>query len=323
MTTDLSNTLVIGISATSLFDMSESDQLYKESLSNNKSLAVKTYRKHMLERENDLLSPGTGFHLVEALLNLNTYDHDKNHPLVEVVIMSRNSPDTGLRVLNTIRHHKLAITRSAFTGGEAVIDYLKAFNVDLFLTTDVEDAQKVIDSKACAAALLKSPPKENPNIQNNQVRLAFDGDAVLFSEESELVYKTKGLQAFEDNENSQKNVPLPEGPYANLLKKLSSLQERLPMEIDYSPVRVAIVTARSSPADIRVIKTLRAWGVHVDEAFFMGGMSKTEVLKGFRPHIFFDDQDVHLDAAAQYVPSGRVPYPSDSPLNKNNQIKND
>ena len=173
----------------------------------------------------------------------------------------------------------------------------------------------MIDSRICAAAIVKEPPGDITHIPEGQVRIAFDGDAVLFDESSELVYRTKGLDEFERIEDRDQDIPLPEGPYANLLKKLSHLQDRLPIKVEYSPVRIAIITARSSPADMRVIKTMRAWGVYVDEAFFLGGLEKSKVLKAFHPHIFFDDQDVHLDKAAKFVPSGKVLYPTSSELN--------
>jgi 5'-nucleotidase len=195
-----------------------------------------------------------------------------------------------------------------------VPDYLDAFDVDLFLTTNVEDAQKVIDSRLCAAAILREPPEDSPEIPEGQVRIAFDGDAVLFSDESELVYKTEGIGAFHAQEDAKQDIPMEEGPYASLLQKLSKLQDRLPIRVEYSPIRIALVTARNSPSEMRVIKTLRAWGVYVDEAFFLGGVGKDKVLKAFRPHLFFDDQDVHLDAAAKLVPSGKVPYLSSSAL---------
>ena len=315
MPLDLSNTLVIGISATALFDMSESDRIFRDKYETDPDSAIDEYRQYMLKHEDDPLKPGTGYHLVKALLGLNQYrEPGSNSPLVEVVVMSRNSPDTGLQVLNSIRRDKLDITRSAFTAGESVADYLDAFDVDLFLTTNLADAQKVIDSGQCAAAVLKDPPKSAPEIPEGQVRIAFDGDAVLFSDESELVYKTQGIEAFHLQEDANQNIPMEEGPYASLLRKLAKLQERLPIRVEYSPIRIALVTARNSPSEMRVIKTLRAWGVYVDEAFFLGGVSKDKVLKAFKPHIFFDDQDVHLEAAANLVPSGKVPYLSSSQL---------
>ena len=317
---DLSNTLVIGISATALYDMSESDRIFSETKQSDPDKAIERFRSYMLKHEDDPLEPGTGHPLVKALLDLNRFQEVENsQPLVEVVVMSRNSPDSGLRVLNSIRSEQLNITRSAFTAGEPVIDYLDAFDVDLFLTTDVEDAQKVIDSRQCAAVVLRAPPKDAPDISPGQVRIAFDGDAVLFSDKSELIYKTEGIAAFHKEEDEKQDVPMEEGPYASLLKKLSTLQDRLPMKTEYSPVRIAIVTARNSPSEMRVIKTLRYWGVYVDEAFFLGGVEKTKVLKAFRPHIFFDDQDVHLDKADSMVPSGKVPYHSDSELAQSNK----
>lgn len=314
MALDLSDTLVVGISATALFDLAEEDRLFKAMQAQDPDNAIEEYRRLMMEREDDVLAPGTGLSLVRALLRLNDHTAPGLPPLAEVVVMSRNSPETGVRVLKTIRELGLGISRSAFTGGEPVTDYLEAFDVDLFLTTDTVDAQRVVDSRACAAAVLSPPPTGVPDPPENQVRIAFDGDAVLFDEESELVYKKDGLAAFHAAEDALQDVPLKEGPYASLLKKLARLQERLPMRVEYSPVRIAIVTARNSPAELRVIRTLRAWGVYVDEAFFLGGVGKSKVLEAFRPHIFFDDQEVHLAAAASLVRSGRVPYVTGSPL---------
>jgi 5'-nucleotidase len=314
MPLDLSETLVVGISATALFDLAEADAVYKAKYAKNPNNALDEYRAYMLERENEPLRDGTGMALVRALLGLNRYAPSESKPLVEVVVMSRNSPETGVRVFNNIRSRGLAISRHAFTGGHSVVDYLDAFAVDLFLTTNVEDAQRVIDAKAAAAAVLKAPPQGGDAPPDDQVRIAFDGDAVLFDDASELVYKTEGLERFHTTENEKQKEPMADGPYAILLRKLASLQKRLPFGADVSPVRIAIVTARSAPAEMRVINTLRHWGVYVNEIFFLGGVQKTKVVKAFRAHIFFDDQDLHLDPAARHVPSGRVPYRSDSPL---------
>jgi len=315
MPVNLSETLVIGVSATALFDLKEADQFFREKFAEDKSTAISEYRKYMLEREDAPLEDGTGMPLVKALLELNQYQPEGDSPLVEVVVMSRNSPETGIRVLQNIRNQAIKISRHAFTGGESVVNYLHAFDVDLFLTTTVKDAQKVIDAKTCAAAILKSPPKTPRKIAQGQVRIAFDGDAVLFDESSELVYKAEGLDKFIQIEDEQQNEPMQEGPYAALLKKLAKLQERLPFSVESSPVRISIVTARSAPAEMRVIKTLRHWGVYVDEVFFLGGLEKTKVLEAFNPHIFFDDQDLHLENASKIVPSGKVPYSSSSLLN--------
>jgi 5'-nucleotidase len=316
MPLDLSDTLVVGVSATALFDLKEADAVFKKKIADDPDTAIAEYRQYMLEREDEPLEDGTGMPLVKALLELNKHRKNNESPLVEVVVMSRNSPETGVRVFNNIRQRNLPISRHAFTGGESVVDYLEAYDVDLFLTTNVSDAQRVIDGKGCAAAVVKEPPSQGVRLPENQVRIAFDGDAVLFDESSELVYKTEGMSAFHHNENERQDDPMAEGPYATLLRKLSRLQERLPFSVELSPVRIAIVTARNSPAEMRVIKTLRHWGIYVNEIFFLGGVDKTKILKAFKPHIFFDDQDLHLDPAAKHVPSGKVPYSSDSPLNK-------
>lgn len=315
MPTDLSDTLVIGISATALFDLSEADAVFREHFETDRVRAIKQYRDYMLARENEPLAPGTGMPLVRALLELNRQVPNDLSPLVEVVVMSRNSPETGVRVLNNIRRLGLPISRHAFTGGETVVDYLDAFDVDLFLTTNVKDAQKVIDGGNCPAAIVKRPPNAGRAIPEGQVRIAFDGDAVLFDESSELVFRTEGLERFQKVEDERQDEPMGEGPYASLLRKLARLQERLPGTVEFSAVRIAIVTARNAPAEMRIIKTLRHWGVYVDEVFFLGGMDKAKVLEAFRPHIFFDDQDLHLEKISQAYPAGKVPYRSASALN--------
>ncbi len=315
MALDLTDTLVVGISATALFDLNEADRVFQSKYKEDKKTAMTEYRNYMLERENDPLKDGTGMPLVKALLDLNKYQPEGESPLIEVVVMSRNSPETGLQVFNNIRRNNLNITRHAFTGGESVVDYLEAYDVDLFLTTNVKDAQRVIDGFACAAAIVKEPPRALDEISQGQVRIAFDGDAVLFDDSSEIVYKTEGLGSFYENEDSKQDIPMAEGPYASLLRKLARLQERLPFDVEYSPVRIAIVTARNAPAEMRVIKTLRHWGIYVDQVFFLGGLEKSKILKALKAHIFFDDQDLHLEEASKYVPSGKVPYHSDSKLN--------
>ncbi|WP_294966653.1 5'-nucleotidase [Sulfurimonas sp.] len=316
MAFNLENTLVIGISATALFDLSKEDKFFEKEFKKDPENAIGAYRAYMLKNEHLPLKEGIGYPLIKALLDLNKYKKDGDTPLVEVVIMSRNSPDTGVIVLNNIKKLNLNITRSAFTAGESSADYLDAFGVDLFLTTNESDAQKVIDKKVCASAILSIPPEYKCDIPEGQVRIAFDGDAVLFDEESELVYKKDGIEAFHEKENSSQDIPMNEGPFASFLKKLAGLQERLPMKMELSPVRIALVTARNSPSDIRVIKTLRHWGVYVDEAFFLGGIEKSKILKAFKAHIFFDDQDVHLKTSSLVVPCGKVLYPSHSALNK-------
>jgi len=235
--------------------------------------------------------------------------------------MSRNSPETGVRVLKAIKHYNLPLTRWAFSGGEPLSPFLDAFDVDLFLSKDEKEVQKVIDSAKCATALIYDPPADYKP-ESERVKFAFDADAVVFSEESELIYKTQDLAAFHKHEEENEDVPLNDGPFAELLRKLSKIQEHLPMTIELTPLRIAIVTARNAPSHMRVIKTLRKWGVYVDEAYFLGGLSKDKVLKAFGAHIFFDDQEIHLDGSSKVVPCGRVLYKSDSPMKQFEKIKN-
>jgi 5'-nucleotidase len=303
---DLTDILVIGISSRALFDLEDSNDLFmKEGLD--------AYRAHQFENEKEILEKGTAFALVEALLHLNELSGKK---LVEVIVMSRNSPDTGLRVFNTISHYGLDITRAAFSGGTPLSPYLKAFNVDLFLSKSDEDVQAAVDSGVAAAALYAPPVGQS--IETDKIRIAFDADAVIFSEESEHIYKTQGLEAFLAHEKANVNTPMKEGPFAKLLMTLSFLQQHFPK--GESPVRIAIVTARNSPAHERVVQTLRTWGVTVDEAFFLGGLNKDEVLSAFNAHIFFDDQDLHLQSASKKVPSAKVPYKSGSPLKSDSDV---
>lgn len=304
MPLNLSDILVIGVSSRSLFDLEEENKIFEAE-------GIKGYRKYQLEHEKNCLKPGTAFHLVQSLLHLNK---EAKKRIVEVVVMSRNSPETGVRVMNSVKEHGLDITRMAFSGGEPLASYIDAFDIDLFLSKDAKDVQSVIDSKECAAAYIYNTPK-GFNPQDSRVKIAFDADAVLFSDESEHRYKTEGMEAFHQYEAAHEDEALAEGPFAKLLIKLSKIQEELPTSIELSPLRLAIVTARNAPSHMRVIKTLRNWGVYVDEAYFLGGLSKDKVLKAFGAHIFFDDQDAHLKDASLVVPSGRVPYLSTSPMN--------
>lgn len=305
MALDLSEILVIGVSSRALFDLEQENEIFIKE-------GIEGYRKFQQDNEDKPLSQGTAFYLVKSLLELN---NQANKRIVEVVVMSRNSPETGVRMLNSIRAFELDITRVALSGGELLSPYIDAFDVDLFLSKDERDVQAVIDSKTCAAASIYAPPQDFNPIAS-KVKIAFDADAVLFSEDSELRYKTEGMEAFHQYESEHENDPLSEGPFAKLLIKLSKIQEHLPTRIELSPLRLAIVTARNAPSHMRVIKTLRKWGVYVDEAYFLGGISKDKVLQAFGAHIFFDDQETHLIDSSKVVPSGKVPYSSNSPMKK-------
>ena len=300
MAYDLTNYLVIGISSRALFDLSRENEIYEKE-------GLEAYCQYQLDHENDVLQPGSGFALIQAMLRINEIDPDNRH--IEVVIMSRNSADTSLRISNSIDHYGLDITRAAFTGGEKVAKYLNAFDVDLFLSATEEDVQAAVESRV-ASGLIYEGSNQQSGESLDQIRIAFDGDAVLFSEESELIYQQQGLDAFIEHEKKNALQPLPEGPFAKLLKTLSYLQFQLDeLESGSTMIRTALVTARNSPAHERVIRTLRAWNVRIDETFFLGGVSKDQVLAAFSPHIFFDDQLLHCDNAAKIVPTARVPTP--------------
>ncbi len=307
MPVNFSDILVIGVSSRSLFNLEEENKIFE-------SEGIVGYRKYQLDREHETLQKGTAFHLVQSLLHLNETAKKR---IVEVVIMSRNSPETGIRIMNSVVEYNLDITRMAFSGGEPLAPYIDAFDIDLFLSKDLKDVQSVIDSKKSAAAYIYEPPTEFKPL-DNRVKIAFDADAVLFSDDSELRYKTEGIDAFHKYEQEHQDDPLEEGPFAKLLIKLSKIQEEMPPPIELSPLRLAIVTARNAPSHMRVIKTLRKWRVYVDEAYFLGGLSKDAVLKAFGAHIFFDDQEVHLSESSKVVPSGKVPYLSNSPLQQLN-----
>ena len=306
MAYDLSNFLVIGVSSRALFDLTKENEIYEKE-------GLEAYCRYQLEHENDILKPGTGFALINSMLRINQIDNNTRR--IEVVIVSRNSADTSLRISNSIDHYNLDVTRAVFTGGEPVAKYLDAFDVDLFLSATEEDVQAAVRSNV-ASGLIYDSPSADPQNQLEQIRIAFDGDAVLFSEESEIIYQREGLEAFIEHEKINAKKPLPEGPFAQLLKTLSFLQFDLENNDrqEVPPIRTALVTARNSPAHERVIRTLRTWNVRIDETFFLGGVSKDKILAAFSPHIFFDDQHQHCDAASKLVPTARVPY-------KNGDIK--
>lgn len=298
MAYDLENRLVIGVSSRALFDLTAENEIFQ-------SQGVDAYCRYQVEHEMELLKPGNGFKLVEALLNINNLPGQEGR--VEVIIMSHNSPDTSLRVFNSIAHYGLSISRAVLASGASLTPYLEAFNTDLYLSADEADVQSAINCGIAAGIIccdeIRMPGKQE---EISQIRIAFDGDAVLFSDESEQIYREKGLEAFEENERLQAENPLKQGPFAKFLKTISDIQKEFAPE--QAPIRTALVTARSAPAHERVIRTLRAWNVRIDEAFFLGGISKTEVLRAFGAHIFFDDQAVHTRPASEVVPSARVPY---------------
>ncbi len=295
MAYNLKDKLVVAVSSRALFNLEEENSIFEES-------GLDAYYKYQLENESLPLDKGTGYRLIDNLLKINTHFSEEEKQ-VEVIILSKNNAATSLRITNAINGYKLDILRSGWTSGNDISMYLKAFKVDLFLSADEQDVISAIQNGVAAAKILPS----HPNIHNSlgdQVRIAFDGDAVLFSEESELIYKEHGLEAFIKHEKENVDNPLNKGPFAKLLLTISTIQDKFKNQD--SPIRTALVTARSAPTHERVIKTLNVWGVRIDEAFFLGGSEKYEILEAFGADIFFDDQDVHLDLSSSVVPSAKV-----------------
>jgi len=288
--------MVVAISSRALFDLEESHRIYEKE-------GVEAYCRYQLERENDILKPGTAFPLVQKLLKLNDLGDARER--VEVILLSRNSADTSLRVFNSIQEHTLPITRAAFTNGSSPFKYVEPFGADVFLSTDPEDVASTLGSGFAAATMLPSNTKSSAS-NEDKLSIAFDGDAVVFSDEAEQVYQQKGLIEFAKHEVKEAKKPLPGGPFRNMLSALHRIQSEFPQ--GESPIRTAIITARSAPAHERVIRTLRAWDIRIDEAVFLGGLPKGQFLRTFGADIYFDDQQGHCESARQHVPTGHVPH---------------
>ncbi len=289
----LEDKLVIAISSRALFNLDDSHQVYERE-------GLQAYSDYQVEREEEPLEPGEAFPLVHKLLRINDM---LGEPQVEVVLLSRNSADTGLRVFNSIQHYGLAISRAAFCGGESPWRYINAFGCKLFLSTEAEDVRYALDCGVAAATLMSS---KGGGSDGDLLRFAFDGDAVLFSDEAERVYKTEGLEAFTASERAAARQPLAGGPFKPFLAALHRLQQAFPAT--EAPIRTALVTARSAPAHERVIRTLRAWNIRIDESIFLGGLDKTEFLRAYRADVFFDDQQRHCQSAGPHIATGHVPH---------------
>jgi 5'-nucleotidase len=293
MAVNFENKLVIAISSRALFNLDESHNVYENQ-------GLEAYRQYQIEHENDVLQPGEGFDFVTKLLNIN---QQLGNEKVEVILLSRNSADTGLRVFNSISHYQLNITRAAFCGGTSPYRYVSAFGSHLFLSTHNEDVRHALDNGVAAAILL---PSTKPKDSSSELRIAFDGDAVLFSDDSERVFQAEGLAAFTKAERAAADQPLDGGPFKSFLAALVQIQNEF-SESD-CPIRTALVTARSAPAHERVIKTLRSWGIRIDESLFLGGLDKGQFLRSFGADVFFDDQKGHCESASLHVATGHVPH---------------
>jgi 5'-nucleotidase len=286
--------LVVAVSSRALFNLDDSHAIFQ-------TQGKEAFCRYQVEHEEEVLAPGYGFSLVQKLLTINESCLDE--PLVEIILVSQNSADTGLRIFNSIVHHGLNITRAAFTSGVSPYNYISAFGAHLFLSANSDDVAKALDAGFAAATILCGSSLTNPS---SQLRIAFDGDSVIFSDESERIYQQQGLQVFAENERKAAKTPLPGGPFKDFLAALHHIQSQF--DPQSSPIRTALVTARSAPAHERVVRTLRAWGIRIDEALFLGGMAKGPFLKAFGADIFFDDQKTHCESAAQHVAAAHVPH---------------
>ena len=291
MPVSLDGQLVVAISSRALFDFEEENQVFEQG-------DDRAYMNLQLERLEVPAKPGVAFSLVKKLLAFN----DEGTQRVEVVILSRNDPVSGMRVFRSAQHYGLHIQRGSFTRGQSPWRYLKPLNANLFLSTHLSDVRAALDAGVPAAQVYPNSAHAS-EAHPHEVRIAFDGDAVLFSDEAERVFQAQGLSAFQAHEHAKASQPLLAGPFKPLLSALQRLQQ------EGTPamcIRTALVTARSAPAHERAIRTLMQWNIEVDEAMFLGGLPKGEFLREFEPDFFFDDQTGHIESAAQHVPAGHV-----------------
>ena len=296
MAMTLDGKLVVAISSRALFDFEEENEVFEQG-------DDRAYMALQLQRLDIPAKPGVAFSLVQKLLAFNPPpDQPQATKPVEVVVLSRNDPVSGMRVFRSAQHYGLAIERGSFTRGEAPWRYLKPLRANLFLSAHLSDVRAALAAGVPAAQVYPRSVHAS-DAHPFEVRIAFDGDAVLFSDEAERVYQTQGLQAFQQHEIEKAALPLPDGPFKPLLFALQRLQQA---GTPTMRIRTALVTARSAPAHERAIRTLMNWNIEVDEAMFLGGLDKGEFLREFEPDFFFDDQTGHIESAAQHVPSGHV-----------------
>jgi 5'-nucleotidase len=291
MPASLEGQLVVAISSRALFDFEEENQVFEQG-------DDRAYMKLQLSRLEAPAKPGVAFSLVRKLLAFNDADTQR----VEVVILSRNDPVSGMRVFRSAQHYGLPIQRGSFTRGQPPWRYLRPLNANLFLSTHLSDVRAALDAGVPAAQVYPHSALAS-EAHPHEVRIAFDGDAVLFSDEAERVFQAEGLSAFQKHESDKAAQPLLAGPFKPVLQALHQLQQA---GTPAMRIRTALVTARSAPAHERAIRTLMDWNIEVDEAMFLGGLPKGEFLREFEPDFFFDDQTGHIESAARHVPSGHV-----------------
>ena len=287
--------LVVAISSRALFDFEEENRIFD-------AQGERAYIDLQFSRLNVPAKEGVAFRLVKKLLAFNTPDAQR----VEVVMLSKNDPVSGLRIFRSAERAGLKIERGVFTRGRSPYRYLDALRANLFLSANEQDVMGALDARFPAARVLPESAQAGGR-HAEEVRIAFDGDAVLFSDEAERVFQRDGLDAFTQHETLHALKPLPPGPFKPLLEALHRLQAAagtdMPMRL-----RTALVTARSAPAHERAVRTLMDWNIAVDEALFLGGLDKGEFLKAYQPDFYFDDQRRHVESARQHVATGHVPF---------------
>ena len=293
--------LVIAVASSALFQLEEADRIYK-------AKGVDEYRQYMRDHQDEPFAQGVAFPFVRRFLTLGEIDPDD--PPVQVVLLSRNDPDTGLRAFNTIKHYGLDITRGAFLSGKSPYSYLDAYNASLFLSANRDDVVQAIEAERPAGLVLGDPAEDD--LKDRELRVAFDFDGVVADDEAEVVYhETKDLKAFQAAEQAKASVPHHPGPLSKLFRAFADLQFDVPGEgsdQNIPRIRIALITARNAPAHERMVTTLREWNVQPDETFVLGGIEKTRILKVFKPHMFFDDQIGHLKGGSSYGAMVHVPF---------------
>ncbi|XP_049596528.1 cytosolic 5'-nucleotidase 1A isoform X2 [Syngnathus scovelli] len=300
------NAITIAVSSRVLFSMEREQQIYERQ-------GMEEYLKYQLEHESEPFSPGPAFSFVKALEAVNSRLRElypQSEELFDVVLVTNNHAYVGLRLINTINHHHLLIERFCMTGGNSPIGYLKAYHTNLYLSADSTKVREALEEGIAAATMFT--PEKMKEVSDTQLRVAFDGDAVLFSDESERIFKAHGLDKFFEHEKAHENKPLDHGPLKGFLEALGKLQRKFfdkGLRMD-CPIRTYLVTARSAASSgTRALKTLRSWGLEIDEALFLAGAPKGPMLEKIRPHLFFDDQMFHVEGAAELgTVACHVPY---------------
>ncbi|MGW2843143.1 5'-nucleotidase [Streptomyces sp. NPDC001493] len=300
---ELSNRLVVGIASSALFDLTESDAIFREH-------GEEGYRGYQEKHRDDELRPGVAFPFIRRLLSLNSLS-TADDPLVEVIVLSRNDPDTGLRVMRSIESHGLPISRAIFRQGRSPYNFMPALNMSLFLSANGQDVRGAVSSGLAAGHVLGTPHEDDSD--DDDLRISFDFDGVLAGDESEQVFQTGGIEEFRAHETRNAAIPHDAGPLKEFLAGVNRIQQREEEERRRNPdyrirLHVSIVTARNAPAHERAVTSLKGWGLRVNDAFFLGGIDKGEIMKILRPHIFFDDQETHLVSTSRTTPSVHVPF---------------